>query len=250
MLQIEDLWVEVQGREILKGINLRIGTGETHCLFGKNGSGKTTLLVTLMGFSGYKVKHGRILFKGEDITHLPVNERARLGLGLSFQRPPTLRGVNLRNLLALYGKKSDDVNRLAAAYNFEHFLGRQVNLGFSGGEIKKSELLQLLAQGPDLALLDEPESGVDIENLDVICQMIRKLLQKEVRKNRQKSGLIITHTGLILNYVNADKGHVMLNGQIYCHGNPRDIFERIKNYGYEECAKCRLFEQGLRYELF
>jgi Fe-S cluster assembly ATP-binding protein len=246
MLQIEDLWVEVQGREILKGINLRIGTGETHCLFGKNGSGKTTLLVTLMGFSGYKVKHGRILFKGEDITHLPINERAKLGLGLSFQRPPTLRGVRLRNLLALYDKKTNDVNRLAVAYNFEHFLGRQVNLGFSGGEIKKSELLQLLAQAPDLALLDEPESGVDIENLDVICEMIRKLLQKELRKNRQKSGLIITHTGLILNYVNADRGHVMLNGQIYCHGNPRDIFERIKNYGYEECAKCRLFEQGFK----
>ncbi|MDL1959092.1 MAG: ABC transporter ATP-binding protein [Deltaproteobacteria bacterium] len=244
MLQIEDLWVEVRGREILKGINLQIGTGETHCLFGKNGSGKTTLLVTLMGFSGYKVKHGRILFKGEDITHLPINERAKLGLGLSFQRPPTLRGVKLKNLLALFDKKSDAGVQLAADYNFEDFLGRQVNLGFSGGEIKKSELLQLLAQGPDLSLLDEPESGVDIENLDVICQMIRKLLQKEVRKNRQKSGLIITHTGLILNYVNADRGHVMLNGQIYCHGNPRDIFERIRNYGYEECAKCRLFEQG------
>ena len=237
MLQIEDLWVEVQGREILKGINLRIGPGETHCLFGRNGSGKTTLLVTLMGFSGYKVKHGRILFKGEDITHLPINERAELGLGLSFQRPPTLRGVKLKNLLALYSKESDVGSQLALAYNFEDFLGRQVNLGFSGGEIKKSELLQLLA---------EPESGVDIENLEVICQMIRKLLQKDLHKNRQKSGLIITHTGFILNYVNADRGHVMLNGQIYCQGNPLDIFERIKNYGYEECARCRLFEQGFK----
>jgi Fe-S cluster assembly ATP-binding protein len=246
MLQVEDLWVEVQDREILKGINLRIGMGETHCLFGKNGSGKTTLLATLMGFSGYRVKHGRILFKGEDITHLPINERAKLGLGLSFQRPPTLTGVRLKSLLALFNKKSEVGSQLAADYNFEDFLGRQVNLGFSGGEIKKSELLQLLAQSPDLALLDEPESGVDIENLDVICKMIHKLLQKDLRKNRRKSGLIITHTGLILNYVNADRGHVMLNGQIYCHGNPRDIFERIKEYGYEECAKCRLFEQGFK----
>ncbi|MEA3386023.1 MAG: ABC transporter ATP-binding protein, partial [Thermodesulfobacteriota bacterium] len=185
-------------------------------------------------------------FKGKDITHLPINERAKLGLGLSFQRPPTLRGVKLKNLLALYSKEVDAGSELALAYNFEDFLGRQVNFGFSGGEIKKSELLQLLAQSPDLSLLDEPESGVDIENLDVICQMIRKLLQKEVRKNRRKSGLIITHTGLILNYVNADRGHVMLNGQIYCQGNPRDIFERIKNYGYEECARCRLFEQGFK----
>ncbi|MFO8241022.1 MAG: ABC transporter ATP-binding protein [Dissulfuribacterales bacterium] len=246
MLKIEDLWVEVQGRDILKGINLKIGTGETHCLFGKNGSGKTTLLMTLMGFSGYRVKHGHILFKGEDITYLPINERARRGLGVAFQRPPTLRGVQLKNLLALYSKETDIGSRLALAYNFEDFLERQVNLGFSGGEIKKSELLQLLAQSPDLLLLDEPESGVDVENLDVICQMIRKLLQKDIPAKRRKSGLIITHTGLILNYVNADRGHVMLNGQIYCHGNPLDIFERIKNYGYEECAKCRLFEQSLK----
>lgn len=245
MLQIEDLWVEVKGREILKGVNLQIGMGQTHCLFGRNGSGKTTLLMTIMGFSGYKVKHGRILFKGEDITHMPVNERAELGIGMSFQRPPTLRGVKLRDLLALYGKESGAVSRLAADYGFEPFLKREVNLGFSGGEIKKSELLQLLAQCPDMALLDEPESGVDIENLHVICDMIRELLQKEVKKNRKKSGLIISHTGLILNYVNADKGHVMLNGQMYCHGNPLDIFEQIQKHGYDKCAKNHFVDEDL-----
>ncbi len=240
MLKIEDLWVDVQGQEVLKGINLEIGTGETHCLFGKNGSGKTTLLMTLMGFSGYKVKHGHIYFKGEDITHMPTNERAKMGLGISFQRPPTLKGVKLRDMLAICGGDQEVGVRLAKEYGFAHFLDRDVNLGFSGGEIKKSELLQLLAQDPDLTLLDEPESGVDIENLNVIGDMIRRLLQKEQHRNRQKSGLIITHTGFILNYVAADRGHVMLNGQIVCQGNPIEIFEGIQKYGYEECAKCRL----------
>ena len=238
MLQIEDLWVEVQGKEVLKGINLSIGKGETHCLFGRNGSGKTTLLMTIMGFSGYKVKHGKITFKGVDITHMPINERAKLGIGISFQRPPTLRGVKLKDLLKICGNGRGTGQKLAVAYGFENFLERDVNLGFSGGEIKKSELLQLLTQNPDLTLLDEPESGVDMENLNVIGDMIRKLLQKDIHRGREKSGLIITHTGFILNYVTADKGHVMLNGQIYCEGNPLEIFQGIQKYGYQECMKC------------
>ncbi len=239
MLKIQDLWVDVHGKEVLKGINLEIGKGETHCLFGKNGSGKTTLLMTLMGFEGYRVKHGNIIFKGEDITNLPVNERAEMGIGLSFQRPPTLRGVKLRDLLTICAKDADRAVSLALSYGFEDFLDREVNLGFSGGEIKKSELLQLLAQDPDFTLLDEPESGVDVENLNVIGEMIKKLLQKDIHRNRTKSGLIITHTGFILNYVTADKGHVMLDGKIMCQGNPLEIFEGIQKYGYQECVKCQ-----------
>ncbi len=240
MLKIEDLWVDVHGKEVLKGINMEIGLGETHCLFGRNGSGKTTLLMTLMGFDGYRVKHGKITFKDQDITNMPVHERARLGIGMAFQRPPTLRGVKLRNMLALASGDPEKGRQLAGFYGFEKFLEREVNYGFSGGEIKKSELLQLLAQDPDFTLLDEPESGVDVENLNIIGDMIRKLLQKDIHRGRRKSGLIITHTGFILNYVTADKGHVMLNGQIYCQGNPLEIFEGIQKYGYRECAKCRL----------
>ncbi len=239
MLKIQDLWVDVQGKEVLKGINLEIGRGETHCLFGKNGSGKTTLLMTLMGFEGYKVKHGNIIFKGKDITNMSVNERAEMGIGLSFQRPPTLRGVKLRDLLTICAKDADRAVSLALSYGFEDFLDREVNLGFSGGEIKKSELLQLLAQDPDFTLLDEPESGVDVENLNVIGEMIKKLLQKDIHRNRTKSGLIITHTGFILNYVTADRGHVMLDGKIMCQGNPLEIFEGIQKYGYQECIKCQ-----------
>ena len=239
VLQIEDLWVTIANKEVLKGINLDIRTGETHTLFGKNGSGKSTLLMTLMGFARYQVAQGRILFKGQDITYLPTHERARLGLGLAFQRPPTIRGVKTRDILQVCGAGGQSAEALAFDYDFEDFLDREINYGFSGGEIKKSELLQLVAQDPALVLLDEPESGVDLENLQMVGEIIRRLLQKDRRRmDRVKSGLIITHTGFILNYLNADKGHVMCDGQIACHGIPREILEHIKEQGYEECVRC------------
>jgi Fe-S cluster assembly ATP-binding protein len=240
MLEIEDLWVSIGDKEVLKGINLAIPQGETHILFGKNGSGKSTLLMALMGFSRYRVKQGRILFLGQDITHLPTYERARLGLGLSFQRPPTIRGVKTGDILAACAGGKVSYQGLAAAYNFTAFLDREVNYGFSGGEIKRSELLQLLAQDPKMVLLDEPESGVDLENLQVVGEIIGRLLQKDRRRHhRDKSGLIITHTGFIMDYINADKGYIMLEGRLLCSGNPRDILQDIKKFGYEECTRCR-----------
>ncbi|QJA06886.1 ABC transporter ATP-binding protein [Thermosulfurimonas marina] len=239
LLEVRDLWVEVEGKEVLKGVSLTIPKGETHALFGRNGSGKTTLLMTIMGFPTYRVKHGKIIFKGEDITQLPPYERARRGIGIMFQRPPTIRGVKLREMLKLCAKENGvKIEELAREFGFEAFLDRDVNRGFSGGELKKSELLQLLIQSPDLSLIDEPESGVDVENLQVIGRMIRKLLQKDTHRPRTKSGLIITHTGFILQYVPADLGYVMMDGQIYCQGNPQEIFEGIQKHGYEECISC------------
>ncbi len=239
MLQVKDLWVEVQGKEVLKGVSLTIPVGETHILFGRNGSGKTSLLMTIMGFPEYRVRHGKIFFKGEDITELPPYERAKKGIGIMFQRPPSIKGVKLREMLELCAKENGyRIQELAREFGFERFLDRDVNLGFSGGELKKSELLQLLVQDPDLSLIDEPESGVDMENIEVIGRMIRRLLQKDTHRPRQKSGLIITHTGFILKYVPADRGYVMLDGKIYCHGNPQEIFEGIQKHGYEECLKC------------
>ncbi len=238
MLTIEDLWVSIDGKEILKGVNLRIPVGETHILFGKNGSGKSTLLMTIMGFPRYTVTQGSIRLRGQEITHLPTYERARLGLGLAFQRPPTIRGVRTRDLLAACaGGRS--YQHLIEEYDFAPFLDREINYGFSGGEMKRSELLQLLVQDPAMVLLDEPESGVDLENLQVVGEIIARLLQKDRRqRHREKSGLIITHTGFILDYLDADSGYIMLDGKIPCQGNPREILQHLKQYGYEECARC------------
>ncbi len=236
MLKIEDLWVSVDGKEILKGVNLHIPVGETHILFGKNGSGKSTLLMAIMGFPRYSVTRGNIQLRGQDITHLPTYERARLGLGLAFQRPPTIRGVRIQDILAACAKSYQS---LVNQYDFAPFLDREVNYGFSGGEIKRSELLQLLVQDPTMVLLDEPESGVDLENLQVVGEIIARLLQKERRReHREKSGLIITHTGFILDYLNADSGYILLEGKIPCQGNPREILQHLKQFGYEECAQC------------
>jgi Fe-S cluster assembly ATP-binding protein len=240
MLEIDDLWVNIDDQEVLKGINLRVPVGETHILFGKNGSGKSSLLMSIMGFERYKVKQGRITFIGQDITRMPIYERARLGLGLSFQRPPTIRGVKTADVLRVCSRGAVMPEVLAAAYDFTQFLDREVNYGFSGGELKRSELLQLLAQNPKMVLLDEPESGVDLENLQVVGKIIAHLLQKERRPQaREKSGLIITHTGFIMDYVNADRAYILSGGRLCCQGNPRDLLQDIKNFGYEECAKCR-----------
>ncbi|MEW6193152.1 MAG: ABC transporter ATP-binding protein [Bacillota bacterium] len=251
MLKLENLSVAVGERLTLQEINLEIKPGETHVLFGPNGSGKTTLLGTIMGFSRYRVVKGRILFKGEDITALPVNERAARGIGIAFQRPPTLRGVSLRDVIQIACRNGVSPDTLAASLNLTDFLDREVNYGFSGGELKRSELVQLLAQNPDLVLLDEPESGVDLENMALIGQAINHLLEKEVapwdtrslreiRLARTKSGLIITHTGYILNYVEADMGHVLYRGRLSCSGNPRELFGCIKRVGYGECVRCAL----------
>ncbi|MBC7359797.1 MAG: ABC transporter ATP-binding protein [Desulfacinum sp.] len=253
MLVIEDLQVELAGKQILKHIDLEIKPGETHILFGPNGSGKTSLLMTIMGYPQYKVTGGKITFKGVDITHMPINERAQLGIGMAYQRPPTIHGLKTRQMVKICAGNRDDVDpeALARQVNFEDFLDRDVNAGFSGGEIKRSELLQLLAQNPDLMLFDEPESGVDLENIALVGTTIAKLLQKEcsptdlksmlqVKRERTKMGLIITHTGHILEYLTADKGQVLYNGVLSCADNPRDILQCISEMGYEECVRCTL----------
>jgi len=249
MLRIEDLQVKIGDREVLKHIDLEIKQGETHILFGPNGSGKTTLLMTVMGYPQYTVTAGKIFFKGEDITHLPLNERAKMGIGMSYQRPPTIHGLKTRQMVEICAREKVDVADLAGQVNFTDFLERDINAGFSGGEIKRSELLQLMAQDPDLLLFDEPESGVDLENIALIGNSISRLLQRDFHVDpemtqmqqklaRTKMGLIITHTGFILDYVTADRGQVLYDGVMSCKNNPQEIFNCIKEMGYEECVRC------------
>ncbi|OEU44679.1 MAG: ABC transporter ATP-binding protein [Desulfobacterales bacterium S7086C20] len=249
MLQVEDLQVKIGDKEILKHIDLEIQIGETHILFGPNGSGKTSLLMTLMGYPQYRVTGGKIFFKGEDITNMPVDERASLGIGMSYQRPPTINGVKTRQMVEICARGGMDAVALAEKVNFTEFLERDINAGFSGGEIKRSELLQLMAQNADLLLFDEPESGVDLENISLVGTTINELLQrdfkinskksrKELHEGRTKMGLIITHTGFILDYLTADKGQMLFDGRLTCSSNPREIFQCISEVGYEECIRC------------
>jgi Fe-S cluster assembly ATP-binding protein len=245
LLEIDNLFVSVDDREILHGLNLAVKPGETNVIFGPNGGGKTTLLMTIMGFPRYKVLRGKIYFKGQDVTGMPVDERARMGIGISFQRPPVVRGVKTRDMVLACLKETESdandnlVNELAEKAHMSSFLGRDINSGFSGGEIKRSEMLQLLAQGPELALLDEPESGVDLENIALIGDLINQVLGKtHPIRERNRSGLIISHTGHILDYVNARTGYVLCGGQIICDGDPRDILNTIKEKGYQECVAC------------
>ncbi len=244
MLSVQDLHVEVGGVEILHGIDLDIRCGETATLFGPNGSGKTTLLMTIMGFPKYVVTRGSVVFKGQDVTTLSVDERARMGMGMSFQRPPVVRGVKTYDMVAACLRRessAEEIRDMAAAAGLEEFLDRDVNYGFSGGEMKRSELLQLIAQSPDFVLLDEPESGVDLVNVSVVGELINKLLQKDVRiRERSRSGLIITHTGQVLDHVNARIGFVMIDGKLTCKGDPHEILATIKQSGYEECCRCAM----------
>lgn len=235
MLKVEDLTVEVDGKPVLRDINLEVPKGEVHVLFGPNGSGKSSLIMSILGFPAYRVVSGRILFKGQDITSLPINERVKLGLGVAFQNPPTIRGVKLREVLerlVSQGGRYSSLRELAEALNFPlDFMERDLNLGFSGGEMKKSEVIQILAQNPDFVILDEPDSGVDVENLQLIGKVIKKMIEG-------KSALLITHLGYILHYVDADEAHVILDGTIVCSGRPLKILTQILNEGYAWCRKC------------
>jgi len=242
VLGIKQLTVQVGGKEILHNIDLEIKSGETHVLFGPNGSGKTTLLMAIMGFPKYQITGGNIIFKGRDITMVSLDERARLGIGMSFQRPPVVRGVKTSDMIAacLKGQGSEEsIGQLAEKADLADFLDRDINYGFSGGEIKRSEMMQLLAQRPELTLLDEPESGVDLVNIALIGDLINELLEKDCPiRYRRCMGLIITHTGHILDYVNARTGYVMLDGRIICNGDPHEMLKTIKEKGYKECVVC------------
>jgi len=238
ILRIKDLYVEVEGKEILKGIDFSIKEGETIAIFGPNGSGKTTLILTILGYSGYNIKSGEIIFKDRVLNGIPIFERANLGIGVLFQKPPSIKGVNFKKLLNVI-KRKDDYFEYIKILNLENLLNRDVNFGFSGGELKRSELIQLVAQNPDFLIFDEPESGVDLENIKIIGKTISTLLDKEKNiRDRKKAGLIITHTGGILDYVEVDKGYVLFDGKIICEGNPHEILRNIKENGFKGCEEC------------
>ncbi|MEM1314288.1 MAG: ATP-binding cassette domain-containing protein [Pseudomonadota bacterium] len=231
MLAIENLTVTVDGNRILDGIDLELPDGELHVLLGPNGSGKSSLLAAIMGLPPFEISGGEIRFDGMPIQDLNVQERARLGIGLGFQRPPSLDGVSLRSFAAALGAE-DVLAREAGALDLAAFLSRDMNVGFSGGEIKRWEVLKLMLQDPRLLLFDEPESGVDLEHVTAVGEAIRRVVAAPDRAGRVCSGLVITHTGLILNHVAADRAHIMKDGRILHSGDAAALFAHVSNHGY------------------
>jgi len=231
ILDIAGLHVSVADKEIIKGIDLTIKKGEVHLLFGPNGSGKSTLLSAIMQLPGYTVTAGNIRIDGTDTKSLTTDAVANLGVGISFQHPPKIPGITLKRFLQAINR-STDLAQEVIELDLEAFIERDINVGFSGGELKRAEILKLYAQNPDLILIDEPESGVDIENIAVISKAINKILR--INTLNKKSALIITHTGHILNAIEGDVGHIFIDGKIVYTGDPATIMESIKKRGYKE----------------
>ncbi|MBD3260965.1 MAG: Fe-S cluster assembly ATPase SufC [Candidatus Altiarchaeales archaeon] len=241
LLQARNLTVEVAGKPILKKLNLSVEESETRILFGPNGSGKTSLLMALAGVPSYRLTEGEIIFQNQHITQLPLNERVNLGVGLGFQQPPEVTGVKLKDLLKICAGDSPkdglrpQARELAEKLRLTPYLDRDVNVGFSGGERKRAEVLQLLLLKPKLLLLDEPDSGVDLESLKLIAETITQYQAEE-----GASALIITHQGYILEHIKAEKACVLMEGGIFCEGDPDKIFQDIKEKGYRGCVECRM----------
>ncbi|AKA74158.1 Fe-S cluster assembly ATPase SufC [Saccharolobus solfataricus] len=238
-LKIEDLHVEVEGKEILRGINLEVRSGEIHALMGPNGSGKTSLSLAIMGHPKYKITKGRIVLDGEDITNLEPHEKAKKGIFLAFQNPIEIAGVRLSTLLvAEYNKVSGSsasvmeviskVKNISKEVGIaDSLLNRGVFEGFSGGEKKRVEILQMLLLKPKIAILDEPDSGVDVDGLRMISYFINKL-----RNELNVGYLIITHYRRILDHISADKVHVLYKGKIIAEGG-MELAKLIDEKGYE-----------------
>jgi Fe-S cluster assembly ATP-binding protein len=243
-LEIKDLHVNIDDQPILRGVNLVVQPGEIHALMGPNGSGKSTLAKSLMGHPDYEVSGGQVFFKGRDILELEADERSRLGLFLAFQYPVAVSGVSLANFIRMavnVRRKNDDpedkgmpipqfrrflkgeMDNLAMDHRFA---GRYLNEGLSGGEKKRSEVLQMGALKPDISILDEIDSGLDIDAVRIVSDGVNTLAGPEI------GVLVITHYQRILNYIKPDYVHIMLDGRIVESGGP-ELALHLEERGYE-----------------
>lgn len=241
LFEAKELSISVGKKVILDKVNLKIREGDCCALFGPNGSGKTTLLMTIAGVPGYTIEHGSMFLDGKDLRGLDAHERANLGVFTAFQQPPEVVGVKLRDILKICLKRkpkedlTDKELRVIERLNLTEFLDRDINLAFSGGEKKRAEVLQMIFSKSRFILLDEPDSGVDMESLELIGNEIQAYLDAD----KKRAALLITHQGRILDYVHTKCGCVMLNGSIGCYGGAKMILKDIQEKGYEGCVKCR-----------
>jgi Fe-S cluster assembly ATP-binding protein len=243
-LVIKNLHVNIEGKEILKGLNLTINQGEIHAIMGPNGTGKSTLAYTLMGHPSYEVTGGEVWFKGENILELDADERSRLGIFLAFQYPVAIPGVTVANFLrsALNARRRSNnpedkgvpipefrktLKEKMSLLKMDHsFAGRYLNDGFSGGEKKRAEILQMATLKPEIAILDETDSGLDIDALRVVADGVNALMGPEM------GVLVITHYQRLLNYIKPDFVHVMFDGLIVESGGP-ELALQLEEQGYE-----------------
>jgi len=244
ILEVKDLHVKVGDNEIIRGIDLQIERGTVHALMGPNGSGKSTLSLVLMGHPKYAVTQGDVIFKGRSILEMPPNERSLAGMFLAFQYPSSVPGVSVANFMrnTLMARHKGDapltpakfkalLDNAAAKLKVDtKVLGRYVNDGFSGGEKKRLEMLQMLVLQPMLAILDETDSGLDIDALRIIAEGI------EAQRSPEHSILLITHYQRILNYVKPDRVHVLVKGRIVKEGGP-ELAQELERTGYDPIIK-------------
>ncbi|NMB90603.1 MAG: Fe-S cluster assembly ATPase SufC [Chloroflexi bacterium] len=244
VLEIRNLHVNIEGKEILKGVNLSVPQGEVHAIMGPNGTGKSTLSYTLMGHPSYEVTDGEVWYKGHNILEMGPDERSRLGLFLAFQYPVSIPGVTLANFLrvALNARRKainpEDKGmpipefrkllreKLELLRMDSSFAGRYLNEGFSGGEKKRAEILQMATLQPEIAILDETDSGLDIDALRIVSDGVNALRGPEM------GVLVITHYQRILNYVKPDVVHVMLDGRVVESGGP-ELALHLEEHGYD-----------------
>ncbi len=242
-LEIRNLHVRIEEREILKGVDLTVDRGEVHALMGPNGSGKSTLANTLMGHPAYEVTEGSIVFKGQELIEAEPHERAKAGLFLAFQYPVAIPGVSVANFLrmAINAKREEPINVKEFRGELQHaielldvdrsFTSRHLNDGFSGGEKKRAEILQMAMLKPDVAILDETDSGLDIDALRTVAEGVERL-----HSEQGLGALIITHYQRILHYIAPQFVHVMLDGRIALEGGV-ELVERLEREGYDQIRK-------------
>ncbi|MBN8235496.1 Fe-S cluster assembly ATPase SufC [Halobacillus kuroshimensis] len=239
-LEIKDLHVEIEGQEILKGVNLTINGGEFHAVMGPNGTGKSTLSSAIMGHPKYEVTKGEIILDGENVLEMEVDERAKAGLFLAMQYPSEISGVTnsdfLRSSINAHREEGDEISLMKFIKEMDNTMDtlemdknmaqRYLNEGFSGGEKKRNEILQLMMIQPAIAILDEIDSGLDIDALKVVSKGINEM------RNDSFGCLIITHYQRLLNYITPDKVHVMMQGRIVKSGGP-ELSQRLEEEGYD-----------------
>lgn len=242
MLEIRNLHVGIEGREILRGISLKMGAGEVHAVMGPNGSGKSTLAQVLAGNRAYQVTRGEVIYKGKNLLEMPTEERARQGIFLAFQYPVSIPGVSTTYFLKAAAneiRKAKGMEELDAMEFLEllkektklvdvdlSFTNRPLNDGFSGGEKKRNEILQMAVLEPTLAILDETDSGLDIDALKIVASGVNKL------RSPERSSLVITHYQRLLNYITPDFVHVLIEGQIVKSGE-KDLAFHLEEKGYD-----------------